>query len=110
MAGYASEANAGFRITKLIALGNTFDGMVRLLLEKVVQREPLMADAHNSPVSRPVDELDARATVDALSQGAGVMETTAAGNLVETFTEAGGGTGGITMGRGRDIRPRGTLC
>ena len=66
---YATEANAGFRISGF--LWNSVAkclGRVRATIEKIVEREVLQADTNNTPTSRPVNVLDARSTLEFLDQ------------------------------------------
>lgn len=96
---YSTEAHAGFRFSSWTVLGSTWIGKLRALIERIVQREPIMADANNVAISRPVDEEDARVTLEMLDNSAPLAPATAAANITVNFTEANGsGTGGVVIG------------
>lgn len=97
---YSTEANAGFRFTAAtFNAGAAWLGHVRANIEKVIDREVIAADGNNYPVSRPINTLDARITVECLDQVAGLAETSAAANCVLSYTEAGGTSGvSVTVG------------
>lgn len=97
---YENEANAGYRHTGWAFGGTSFFGKIRLLIEKIVNREPLMADDNNSAQAMPVDELGARVTLEFLDNAGAIDESEDAANLVTTFSEANGsGSGGVTVGK-----------
>lgn len=96
---YATEANAGFRASSWLHGSTAIVGKVECALEKDVVREPIRADANNVPISRPVDEIDARATLTALDNACAIAETASAANLTINATEANGsGTAGVVLG------------
>ena len=94
---YINEANAGFRLTTTSGLA-TVVGKVAALLEKIIQREGIQADGNNYPVSRPVDEKDARVTLESLDTTMAIAETASASNLTVNYSEAGGGVGAVVIG------------
>ncbi|HYG78681.1 MAG TPA: hypothetical protein VEK08_27015 [Planctomycetota bacterium] len=94
---YSNEANAGFRITGTSGLG-TYLGNIRALIEKIIVREELKADANNHPVSRPVDDIDARVTVEFLDNSGGISHTAAAANLTMSYSEGNGGAASVIIG------------
>lgn len=94
---YSTEANAGFRLTTTSGLATVL-GKIAALIEKVVDREPIQADGNNFPVSRPVDAIDARVTVESLDQSMATSETAAAANLTVNYSQAGGGTASVIVG------------
>lgn len=101
---YADAGNAGFRHTSWQHANGgspkTFLGKVRCLIEKIVAFEPIAADANNFPEARPVDNVDARVTLETLDNAMGMPETTTAGNMTMNFSEAGGTTGvGTVIGK-----------
>ncbi len=97
---YTNEGNAGFRITGVTVLGSAIAGPTHVSLEKEVVREAIKAMPNNVPISRPVDAIDGRLTVETLDLSADVDETTAAGNVVTNFSEANGsGSGSLTIGK-----------
>jgi hypothetical protein len=97
---YATEGNAGFRHTGWSFGATSILGKIRLLIEKIILREPIMADANNVAISRPVDEVDSRVTAEFLDNAGAISEDTAAANLTSTFSEANGsGTGGVVIGK-----------
>lgn len=95
---YASEADAGHRITSITHGGTELKGPLGVTLEKVVEREVRQAGANNAPVSRPVAFLDARVTARFLDTAGGISETAAAASLVANFTDGAGDAGSVTMG------------
>lgn len=95
---YATTADAGFRIASLTHAGNQLKGAVRATLEKIVDDEPLAAEAENTPISRPVDRLDARCVFGFLDGSSAIGHAAAAGNCVANFTAADGGAGSATFG------------
>jgi hypothetical protein len=95
---YATTADAGFRITSVTHNAVQLKGAVRATVERIVEREILQSEAENTPVSRPLDRLDARA-VFAVLDGSGLIGHAAtAGNCVVNFSEADGGSGAVTVG------------
>ena len=95
---FSTEANAGFRITGFTHNATALLARIRCLLEKLVIREAIRADANNTPVSRPVDELDARVSLDFLDNSGAISHTAASANITENYSEAGGSSGSIIMG------------
>ena len=96
---YTDEANAGFRITEFKHGSTAVAGMVRAVIEKIINREVIKADANNAPVARPIDEIDARVTAEFLDASAGFSETAAAASIVATFSQAdGSSSGSVTVG------------
>jgi len=95
---YATTADAGFRITTVTHSGSQIKGAVRATMEKIVEREILQCEAENTPISRPVDRIDARTVFTFLDGSGRVAETVAAANCVTNFTEADGGSGSVTHG------------
>lgn len=96
---YATEANAGYRITgtKFNSTANAL-GHVRASVEKLVDREVLMADGNNTPTARPVNTLDCRCTIESLDQAGALSESTAAANVELDYTEANGNSASIIVG------------
>ena len=96
---YAGEGNAGFRHSSWSFGATTFLGKVRCLIERIITREPIMADANNYPVSRPIDEEDSRVTLEFLDNAGAVEPSIAAANITADFVEANGsGSGGVVIG------------
>ena len=96
---YATEANAGFRISAFTFNAvSALSGRIRFALEKMVGREVLQADTNNTPTSRPLDTLDCRCTLDALDQAGGLSHAVAAAACVASYTEGNGGAATITFG------------
>jgi len=94
---YVTTSDAGFRLTTTSGLA-TWIGKIRMLFEKLVEREIIQADAENTPTERPVDLLDARVVVETLDAAMGVSEGASAANLTANFTTADGGSGSLVMG------------
>lgn len=95
---YSAEANAGFRITSFLFNATAILGRVRALIEKIIVREVIQADANNTPTSRPVDEIDARVTLDFLDNSGGISHATAAANTTTAYSEAGGSSASVIIG------------
>lgn len=101
---YGNAGNAGFRHSSWQHSSGgtlkTFLGKVRCLIEKIVAFEPIAADANNYPEARPVDNVDARVTLEFLDNAGALPETTTADNLTLNFAEANGTTGvGTVIGK-----------
>ena len=97
---YTTEANAGFRASSWLHGSTAFLGKVECVVEKIVEREPLMADANNVPISRPVDVIDARATLTFLDNAGALVETVTSANLTVNASEANGSaTAGVVIGK-----------
>jgi hypothetical protein len=96
---YATAGNAGFRISSWTFGAVTLLGKVRCLIEKIVQFEPVFADANNFPEIKSVDFVDARATLESLDNLVAQAESATAANLTLNFSEANGsGSGGVVIG------------
>lgn len=96
---YATEANAGFRITafKFNGVGGQL-GRVRANIEKMVEREVIAADGNNTPTARPINVLDARMTAEFLDQAGALSEASAAANTEFDYTEANGTAASVIVG------------
>lgn len=94
---YVNTGDAGFRMTTTSGLA-TFIGKIRMMLEKLIEREVIQADAENTPTERPVDLIDARVVVETLDANMAVSEGTSAANLTSNFTTADGGSGSLVIG------------
>lgn len=90
---YSGAGNAAFRITGFALGAASYGGKIRSSFEKVVNREVIQTDAVNTPEQRPVDNIDARMTIEFLGWTSNLPETTAASTAVLTFSEVGGTTG-----------------
>lgn len=95
---YSNEQNAGYRITSLTHGATEQKGALGCLLEKIVEREPIMAGSNNSAVARPVNVLDARVVARFLDTAGAIAETVAAANYTAAFTDAAGNAGSVVMG------------
>lgn len=96
---YAAEGDAGFRISSFSGLVAANLGKLAATIEKIINREVIQADANNAPVARPVDEIDARITLESLDVAMATSETTAAANQTVGIQQADGGSGSIVMGK-----------
>jgi hypothetical protein len=67
-------------------------------MEKIVEREVLQAEEENTPVSRPVDRVDARTVFAVLDGSSMIAESTAAANCITEFKAADAGSGSVTHG------------
>ena len=90
---YSSAANAAFRITGFAQGSNNYLGKIRTSFEKIINREVIQTDAVNTPEQRPVDNIDARITIEFLGWTSFLPETTSKADTVLTFSEVGGTTG-----------------
>lgn len=94
---YTNEKDAGHRITSVTFNSTEIKSVLGATIEKIVEREVRQAGSNNTPVSRPVSALDARATVRFLDFNGAVLHTASAANLVVNFS-SDGGTGSVTVG------------
>lgn len=94
---YTNEKDAGHRITSVTFGGTEIKSVLGASIEKIVEREVRQAGSNNTPVSRPVAALDARATIRFLDLNGAVSHTAAAANIVVSFS-SDGGTGSVTVG------------
>lgn len=100
---YSNEGNAGYRHTSWAFGATPLAGKIRLLIEKICNREAIMADDNNTPQARPIDEEDARVTAEFLDNAGGIDTSEEADALTSTFSEANGsGSGGVVIG---DVLP-----
>lgn len=100
---YGGAGNAGFRHSAWTfdkaGTPKTITGKIRALMEKMVQYEPLDADANNFPEFRALDFIDARLTMEFLDTAGALAETLAAKNLTVDYLEANGTSGvAVVMG------------
>lgn len=96
---YSGAGNAAFRITGYALGSSAYLGKIRSSFEKIVNREVIQTDAVNTPEKRPVDNIDARNTIEFLGWDTNLPETTAAATATLTFSEVGG-TSGSTVAYG----------
>lgn len=96
---WTNEANTFYRITSCTALGATINGIISAVLERIVQRnEPRMTGPNNGPGANPPSLLSSKATLVYAAIDSFIDYTTAVGNVVVNFSEAGGGSGSVTIG------------
>lgn len=100
---YAGAGNAGFRHSAWTfdksGTPRTIAGKIRALMEKMVQYEPLAADANNFPEFRGLDFIDARLTMEFLDTSGALAETLAPKNLTVDYLEANSTSGvSVVMG------------
>jgi hypothetical protein len=100
---YAGAGNAGFRHSAWTfdkaGTPRTIIGKIRAMMEKLVQFEPLEADANNFPEIRALDFLDSRLTMEFLDNAGALSEALAAKLLTVDYLEANGTSGvGVAMG------------
>jgi hypothetical protein len=95
---WTNEGDSFYRITSVTALGNTINGMVSAVVEKIVERESRMSAANNSSVSSPIAFLGARVLLTFMDIASPVAHGTSAANIVVNFSKAGGSTGSVTIG------------
>lgn len=96
---YVNEADAGFRFTALTHGAAAILGRIRAAVNKIIGREVIQADGNNFPVSRPVDNIDARVVAGYLDFSGSIAESVASANLTLSLTEADGGSGSLVVGK-----------
>lgn len=101
---WAAEKDSGFRQTAVAHDGTTLAGARNAVFEKIIDDEVIAVEENNTPMSRPVDRIDARSVVRIADLAGKRAESATAGNLVSSFTAADGGSGSITFG---PLVPRG---
>lgn len=94
MAAYSTAGNAAFRITGFHLGAAAYLGKIRSSFEKIVIREPIQTDAINTPEKRPVDNIDARSTIEYLAWDTNLPETTTPGTSALAFSEVDGTASG----------------
>ena len=95
---WATVCDTPLKITSA-TLTTAFGGVKGVMLEKIVARLPNGDAGANTPVCRPMDELDARATIRFQGLDSVKSHVQAAANLVVAFLAGDGGAGSITMGK-----------
>jgi len=96
---YAAEKDSGFRLTSFQHSSTAILGLIRAAFDRIVNRESLMVDGRNYPVSRPVDEKDGRLVLAFSALDQAISESTAAANVTLAFTEADGDAGSLVFGK-----------
>ena len=96
---YTNEHNAVHRITSVVALGTTVNGVLGVALEKIIERALRAADANNTPISRPVSRVDSRGVIRRLDPNDTIAEGTTAANIVVNFVDGAGNAGSLTAGK-----------
>jgi hypothetical protein len=94
---YTSELNALHILNSVTVGGTQIKGAKGIRQAKDVRRNVIKADGNKGPTARPVQDVDASAVVRFLDGNGVVAESTAAGNLVATYTTAAGASATVTQ-------------
>lgn len=96
---YAATCDMFFKLTEIKHGTDVLTGPLGCLFEKLVDRLARGDAGQNTPVCRPVDEIDSRTSVRFLGFDSIISETKAAANITATFTAGDGGTGTVVLGK-----------
>jgi len=95
---YSDASNAAFRLTTVTHGGTELAGALGCTIRKIVDRAILKADKDSTPISRPINLIDAIADITFLDQSGPIAHGASVGNIVATFSTGAGGSGSITIG------------
>ena len=95
---YTNANQAVYRITSVLHGSSTLVDVKSCTVEKVINFDILRADKDNTPVSRPINMIDARVLVNFLDTNSPIAHTVSAANVVANFTGGDGTVGSITIG------------
>lgn len=98
MSSWATSADSGFRLTGFTHGSAAILGRIRAFVQKLIERELINHDGDNTPTSRPVDVIDARAVLGFAALEQSIAHTAAAASLAIAFTAADAGACILTVG------------
>lgn len=97
---YATEGDAAFRIAAngLKHGSAVLTGGLGTTVEKTVARGLIKSEEHNTPISTPVDMIEARVVHEFLDGSSVIDEDTAAASCSSLFEAADAGSGSVVIG------------